>query len=67
MGDAYSDCILEHRMTDKKDEAPKPKAKPKRITLEHPNMKGLARVWKKDLDAWLGKGWREVKSAGNAE
>lgn len=58
-------------MTEEKDEAPKAKpkkaAKPKRITLEHPNMKGQAHVWKKDLDAWLGKGWREVKSAGNAE
>lgn len=47
--------------------APKPAPKPRRVALEHPNMKGKAHVWKKDLDAWLGKGWREVKSAGNAE
>jgi len=53
---------------DARKETPKPKAAaPKRIAIEHPNMKGQARVWKKDLDAWLGKGWREVKSAGNAE
>lgn len=54
---------------DTKDEAPKaPKpAKPTRVEMEHPKMKGKARVWEKDISAWLGKGWQRVKSAGNAE
>jgi hypothetical protein len=55
---------------DTKDDAPKaaPKpAKPTRVTLEHPKMKGQAHVWEKDIAAWLGKGWQRVKSAGNAE
>jgi len=48
-------------------EAPKPKAKPTRIALEHPKMMGQSLVLEKDIAAWLGKGWQRVKSAGNAE
>lgn len=47
----------------------KPKTPPRRrITLTHPRMKGEANVWKKDLQAWLDKGWVEknpVKSPQN--
>lgn len=42
--------------TEEKTEAPEPK----RIALEHPKMTGKAHVWKKDLDAWLAKGWRRI-------
>ena len=49
------------------DKTAKPKPAPKRIEIEHPKMKGNARVWKKDIDAWLGKGWRQVQSAGSAD
>jgi hypothetical protein len=51
-----------------KTEAPKSKPKKaERVVLEHPKMKGNARVWEKDLAPWLGKGWQRVKSAGNAD
>ncbi|WP_411975928.1 hypothetical protein [Sulfitobacter faviae] len=46
-----------------KTEAPKPK----RITLEHPEMPGQAHVWKKDIDAWTAKGWKRVNKAGKAD
>ncbi|MAM60863.1 hypothetical protein [Maritimibacter sp. UBA3975] len=50
-------------------EKPKAKAKPakpRRVTLVHPKMRGEARPLDKDIDAWLAKGWAR-KSAGNAD
>lgn len=44
-----------------------PKAKPKRIAIEHPKMAGKAHVWKKDIDAWTAKGWKRVNKAGKAD
>jgi hypothetical protein len=51
-----------------KKSAPKKKApaKPRRVTLVHPKMKGEARPFEKDKAVWLAKGWIP-KSAGNAE
>lgn len=49
-----------------KPKATKKAAKPQRVTLVHPKMRGEARPLSKDVDAWLAKGWAR-KSAGNAD
>jgi len=51
----------------KKTTTKRPAAKPTRIPLKHPMHKGIARVWKKDLEAWLAKGWTKVDPVENAD
>lgn len=59
---------MTEKTTEPQDDAPKKprKAKPARVTLVHPKMKGEARPFEKDIDAWLAAGWSK-KSAGNAD
>ena len=69
MGDANLDQLLEHDMTEEQttEKAEAPKAKPKRIAIEHPKMAGKAHVWKTDIDKWTAKGWKRVSKAGKAD
>lgn len=77
MGNAHSDQLSEHIMTAKKT-TPRPARKaapqkPKRVELVNTDRRNgvigeIARPLEKDIDAWLGKGWKRVeKSAGSAE
>lgn len=64
---SYADGGSVGRVAPTGDSGPEITKPAKRVTLEHPKMKGQAQVWEKDIAAWLGKGWQRVESAGNAE
>ena len=44
-------------LSEEKSSEKLPTTKKARIVIVHPSYKSEARVWKKDLDAWLAKGW----------